>query len=308
MHKLSVVILTYNQERFIKKALVSALAQEGPPLEIVVSDDRSTDNTWAIVQQVVAEYRGPHTVVTHQQEGNLGTVDNLRWAIERASAPWIMLCDGDDMAFPTRAKVLMEAAESTGASLVSSNAVLIDQNDQFLGNLLPPEHNRLGWLDIEYLAEHGWVPEVLGAAFAFERRILEEFGHLDSRNLWAGGDHVLPIRAALMNGALYVSQPLMCWRKHGAQTHAELDGGSTDLRVRAIGLLEHNLMGLSQQLRDLEYWRSAHPEDPRLEPLFRIIMERLRATNGLWSKHRAALYRDGIVARFQPRGGASADG
>ena len=88
MFELSVVVTTYNQERYIAKALGSVLAQVGAPLEIVVSDDLSTDNTWQIIHQIAASYPGPHKLVIHRQETNLGAVDNgrvlcLRWVVKR---------------------------------------------------------------------------------------------------------------------------------------------------------------------------------------------------------------------------------
>ena len=305
MFELSVVVTTYNQERYIANSLASVLAQVGAPLEIVVSDDRSTDNTWDIIERIAATYAGPHTLVVHRQEHNLGAVDNLRWAIDRATAPWIMLADGDDLAMPNRAQVLMKAAKVSGATLVSSNAVQIDAEDKFIGHLVHKDHGKMGWVSLEQLASHGWLPQVLGAAFAFDRQLVTEFGHLDSGKLWAGGDHVLPLRAALMGGVLFVGQPLMCWRRHDQQATAAITGPDSDKRVRGLGNLEHNLIGVCQSLRDLDHWQKSHPDDPKATAARDILMRRLKAITDKWSSFKAELYRDGIVTRYQRRRAAS---
>ena len=305
MFELSVVVTTYNQERYIGKALTSVLAQVGAPLEIVVSDDLSTDNTWQLIREVAAGYAGPHKLVIHRQERNLGAVDNLRWAIDRSTAPWIMLADGDDLSMPERAQVLMNAAKATKATLVSSNAIEIDGEDKFLRHLVQKDHGKVGWVGIQQLAANGWVPQVLGAAFAFDRQLITEFGHLDSGTLWAGGDHVLPIRAALMGGVLFVGKPLMCWRRHTEQATAAIQGLDSDKRVRGLGNLEHNLMGVCQSLRDLDHWQKSHPDDKKAKLTRDILMRRLQAITDHWSRFKAELYRDGIVTRYQQRGAAS---
>ena len=56
-------LLAYNQEPFIREAVEGALAQTYAPLEIILSDDCSTDRTFEIMQETVAAYRGPHKVV-----------------------------------------------------------------------------------------------------------------------------------------------------------------------------------------------------------------------------------------------------
>lgn len=301
MFELSVIVTAYNQERYIAKALASVLVQNGPPLEIVVSDDHSTDGTWRVIQEVAGSYDGPHTVVAHQQPRNLGTVDNLRWAMDRSSGRWIMLADGDDLSLPDRARALMHAARASGASLVSSNAVLMDSDDNFVELLVAKESARSGFLTLDQLAQHGWVEQVLGAAFAFDRKVVADFGHLDSGTLWAGGDHVLPIRAALMGGVFFVHEPLMCWRRHDLQATADIGEREEDKRVVNLGFIEHNLIGLRQALRDLDHWVAEHDADARVARARGLLLQRMLTLTDAWTRMKAELYRDGILARYLPR-------
>jgi glycosyltransferase involved in cell wall biosynthesis len=56
------LVLTYNQATVVEAAVQSCLAQVGEPLEIVLSDDASTDGTYALLLEMAAAYRGPHQV------------------------------------------------------------------------------------------------------------------------------------------------------------------------------------------------------------------------------------------------------
>ena len=54
--KVSVVMCTYNGERFLREQLNSILAQDYPLYEIIVQDDRSTDDTWDILKSYCAAH------------------------------------------------------------------------------------------------------------------------------------------------------------------------------------------------------------------------------------------------------------
>ena len=61
-------LFSYNQEQFIRQAVESAFAQTYSPLEIILSDDFSSDGTFEIMQEMVAAYSGPHRVVLNQND------------------------------------------------------------------------------------------------------------------------------------------------------------------------------------------------------------------------------------------------
>src|SRR5215208_5561829 len=68
----SFALLTYNHEKFIRDAVSAAFAQTYQPLEIIISDDCSTDQTFEIVQEMVLAYTGEHRVVLRRNPENLG--------------------------------------------------------------------------------------------------------------------------------------------------------------------------------------------------------------------------------------------
>lgn len=93
MPELSVVIPTFNRADMLSQSLASALAQQGVDLEVVVSDNASTDHTAAVVAAQASDTR----VRCFRNERNLGMVANWRLAIyERARAPLFVLLSDDD--------------------------------------------------------------------------------------------------------------------------------------------------------------------------------------------------------------------
>ena len=87
----SVVIPSYNQGRFIEKAIFSVLAQDFTGYELLISDDASSDNSWEIIQSI-----NDHRLQTFKQNKNLGPVGNLVFLIKKSRGKYIALLNSDD--------------------------------------------------------------------------------------------------------------------------------------------------------------------------------------------------------------------
>lgn len=92
--KLSVHILTYNCEIYIKDALDSVLKQKTSfPFEIVIGDDASTDNTYNILKS----YASKHSYIKlKQNKQNLGILKNFKATLDRCSGKYVFDLAGDD--------------------------------------------------------------------------------------------------------------------------------------------------------------------------------------------------------------------
>lgn len=92
---ISVVITTYNHEKYIAQCLESVLNQRGDfQMEIIVGDDASTDNTRRIAEQCQAQY--PGVVFLLPPEENLGVTKNLKRCLDACTGEYIAICEGDD--------------------------------------------------------------------------------------------------------------------------------------------------------------------------------------------------------------------
>jgi len=92
--RVSVALLTYNHERYVAQAIESVLAQRGVELELIISEDRSTDGTRAIVDEYAA--RHPDVVRVVSDTHNVGMTRAFARGIEAATGRYVALLDGDD--------------------------------------------------------------------------------------------------------------------------------------------------------------------------------------------------------------------
>lgn len=91
----SVCMVSYNQERYVREALDSVLMQKiNFAIEIIVSDDCSADETQQILQEYATTY--PDIVKPIYGQRNLGYPNNQRRSLEAATGKYIALCDCDD--------------------------------------------------------------------------------------------------------------------------------------------------------------------------------------------------------------------
>ena len=93
--KISVAVITYNQEETIAQTLDSILCQQGDfDLEIVVGEDCSTDNTWEICKWY--EDRYPNKVRLLPNTHNLGIMSNFARVMQHCTGEFVGICAGDD--------------------------------------------------------------------------------------------------------------------------------------------------------------------------------------------------------------------
>jgi succinoglycan biosynthesis protein ExoO len=119
----SVLIPAYNVSGIIERALRSAAAQTLPPLEILVIDDCSTDNTVEVVRALGREIPSLRLLST---SANSGPSAARNVGLRAAKADWIALLDADDAWKPGRLKRLSEVASATSADFVADDLVMWD--------------------------------------------------------------------------------------------------------------------------------------------------------------------------------------
>jgi glycosyltransferase involved in cell wall biosynthesis len=203
------LLLAYNDGRFIAEALDSVLAQDYPNLNILVSDDASTDDTWTIIGERVAAYGGPHRVTTVRNGQNLFQM-HFRTVWSRIDTEYCVIGTGDDVFEPDRVSRLIDRHRATGATVVSSNARLIDEHGNPLGLRNPT--GEPGDLSIEHFAQTAHNAVCFGAGMSWHRSVIDAFGmlRLGPRN----ADQVIPFRGLLLGGLSYEPAPLLRWRQH----------------------------------------------------------------------------------------------
>lgn len=99
--KLSVCVITFNQEAYIDECIKSILNQELDfDFEIIIGDDCSTDNTQKIIKDYQSKY--PNKIKPIFREKNIGAMANYIDTYNHASGEYIAHCDGDDYFMPQK--------------------------------------------------------------------------------------------------------------------------------------------------------------------------------------------------------------
>lgn len=113
----SVVMCTYNGKQFLREQMDSILAQDYPLHEIIVQDDRSTDDTWDILQTYAKAHPGLFKLFRNDEQ--LGFNRNFHTALLRATGQYVAISDQDDIWFPQ--KISKQVAAIGNADLCFSD-------------------------------------------------------------------------------------------------------------------------------------------------------------------------------------------
>ena len=85
------LLVTYDQENYVSDAINSLLSQDYKNLEIVITDDCSTDSTFKLMQDILKNYNGNKKIILHKNNRNLGTVGNFSKAFNLSCGESIFL-------------------------------------------------------------------------------------------------------------------------------------------------------------------------------------------------------------------------
>ena len=133
----SFAILTYNQRDYIVDAISSVLSQDYPALEVIVSDDGSTDGTFELIKSTVSAYKGPHSVVINQTKSNRCVLGHFFEVVDLAKGGLLILAAGDDISYPSRTREQVSVWLS-GSVGIFSNYDLMDSFGHVLKNNYSP--------------------------------------------------------------------------------------------------------------------------------------------------------------------------
>lgn len=204
-------LLTYNQQETVEAAALSCLNQTCEPIEIIFSDDCSSDGTLAKLHNIAAQYQGQHHLRVRQNFENLGIARHYNQAVCEASAELIVVAAGDDISAPHRVSRILEywRASQGQLALIASYAMGIDNNGK-TSKLIQTGHLEK-WRNAQAWCKKR--PYVIGATFAFHKKIFSVFGPLSEGVDYE--DQVLSFRAASMGGGVTIQEPLVQYRQGG---------------------------------------------------------------------------------------------
>jgi len=216
---ISVLIPNYNYVKYVTTAVDSALAQTYPNLEVVVSDNRSTDGAWELLN---SRYGDDPRVRLYQNATNIGMARNFDRLLELASGRYLMCLSSDDFLFPPHlARLAAGFDRDPGLDVVYCNAYFAHEDGTVYMTRAMPGQFPVDFVDArdELVEEFTTVCPVCFPCALFKREVLLEPGICgDPLNGQDARDWELIIRLALANKRFaYVAQPSMAIRLHADQ-------------------------------------------------------------------------------------------
>jgi glycosyltransferase involved in cell wall biosynthesis len=207
---ISVVMATYQGERYVVEQLQSIRAQLADGDEIVVSDDASSDGT----AQVIESLQDARIRLRRNAE-RVGYVRNFERAIEWARGEWIFFSDQDDLWLPEKVGVLSEAL--LRKACVASDAIVADEQ---LRSESPSYFALRGARSFSAPAIF-FRPRIIGASMAVRRRYLSRCLPFPAQ---IPHDHWISLNAALDRELLVLGRALILYRRHANVASATAQG------------------------------------------------------------------------------------
>jgi glycosyltransferase involved in cell wall biosynthesis len=199
----SVVIPAYNAGPFIADAVQSALAQSYRPLEIVVTDDGSTDGTATVLKQF-----GSAIQVVSQPNGGLASARNS--AVRASRGEFVAFLDADDTWHPDKIARQVAAISSDNAcGVVHTAASFVDGNRRPVDRKRHPWHERpfRGRCSAELIAHN----TIVVSSVLMRRHLMPADGF---RPFYGCEDWDLWLRVSAHADFAYVDEPLTQYRVH----------------------------------------------------------------------------------------------
>lgn len=207
----SVILTTFNGSKYIEKQLESILNQTVQPDEIIICDDKSTDQTISILNN----YSNNSKIKLFVNNKQLGVVENFKQAAKLAQhGNWLVFSDQDDIWIPQKLEILRGEMQliddDTTPALIFSDLSVIDKNDKIVAvsfwekQKIKPEKINLARL------LYGSV--VTGCTMIINYPMAEEFFCMDNDNYLH--DEWLALIAYSFGKVKFLKERLVLYRQH----------------------------------------------------------------------------------------------
>lgn len=242
----SIIIPCYNHGRFLGDCIESALGQTYQPIEIIVVNDGSTDET----EEICLSYGGR---IQYLRQSHQGIVQTINAGIERSHGAFFYFLSADDRLSPgTLEKQMSVMEKEEDCAVVCGNAKLINEQGEETGeSILPlPEKDLLFRMLIS--------PNLHDGSLLFRRSALEAIGEITFKPFENyHGYHHRCFQLARRYRIRYLNEYLVCQRVH----HNNLSHPKNiEAMIEGYGILRKKMREIIDPCEILE---GADPKDPK---------------------------------------------
>lgn len=281
--KISVIVSTFNGERYIRETIAALLAQTLADFELIVSNDGSTDRT----TDVLRSFEDKRLTVIESKQ-NRGIAESQNRAISLARGEYIALQDHDDISVPGRLeRQLAFLEEHHDIDLVGSGCIVIDEEGKLTGEWTV----RVSDIDLKWsLLIHN---PFLHTSLMIRRAALSSLAaySTDAQFNYAE-DYEFLSRFAVTHAVANIPEPLVKWREHESQA------SSRHLRAQEQAAMNIALRNMSSLLEGKDVKPSlwfALKKLLRAKPGERVMVSQKEVHN---VEHHIATLQDAFYKRY----------
>ena len=261
----SVALATYNGERYLKEQLDSIYNQTYKNIEVIVSDDKSTDSTTNILEHYKQKFRLVYSV----NEKNIGLLKNFENAVSKCTGNHILLSDQDDIWMPNKIDTLVKNIGDF--SLIYSDGYIINDKKKLNLNKISQQK----WIKpfgidstdqdlFKYLIFNSFI---LGCSIMFKRELLKTA--LPFYESYRNHDWWISLCADNQQGVQYINKALFYYRIHetNSSIKPKLSFSNKLFRLFSIGRIESRKILLNNDklifnyLDNNNFYRNSHKDE-----------------------------------------------
>lgn len=246
----SVVMSSYNHEKYIRESIESVLNQTFKDLELIITDDYSTDSS----PEIIANYQKKDPRVRgifHQK--NMGITQTLNDCLNEASGNYICFIDSDDLWVENKLEKQVEILKKDDTKLVWSEGEIINSQGIKTGQLVTE------LLNAPIKKSGNLFQELLREQFIFRQSLIFKSAFIKDIRFDAGlryvNDHRFMVDLSVNNHFFFMPEPLAKYRLHGSNITMKDEAGwiKDKIRIRKY-FLESYLNKMSDKANaDINY-------------------------------------------------------
>lgn len=211
---ISVIVASYNYDKYIKKTLDSLIEQTNKQFEIIVVDDGSKDQSIRIIEEYTSRFKNIK-LYTHPNNQNRGLSETIKLGIDKANGEYIAFCESDDYWSTDHIEYLQKKIHrNPSANFIVNGIKVINQTNN-------PEYDSYIAYSSSFLKKHSgtniflylnsnYIPTF--SAVCVKKDIIRHANFDTPYPAWL--DFWLWRQICVSNKVFYISRKLTYWRKH----------------------------------------------------------------------------------------------
>jgi glycosyltransferase involved in cell wall biosynthesis len=249
----SVIMGSYNHERYIGEAIESVLHQTCKDLELIIVDDASKDKSREIIEEYTTK---DQRVRSFFHEKNMGIARTINDCLKQVNGKFVCLIDSDDMWEVYKLEKQLRVLSKNEGKLVWSEGLIVDGEGYPTGRTVTQmlySQKKSGNLFEELLQEQF----VLFQSLIFETKLLN--GLKRDENFRYASDHGFIVELSKNHEFVFMEEPLAKYRIHGGNvTHRDTKGWMRERIALRKGFLQRYSNLISDPTKADIYYKIGH--------------------------------------------------